>query len=62
MVSAIGMEKLHFYLMAENVVLLKKWWGNNAFTGVDPETPNGSSYDNPYVRPQTFKLGVDVAF
>jgi TonB-linked SusC/RagA family outer membrane protein len=62
MTSAIGMEKLHFYLMAENVLMLKKWWGDNAFTGPDPETPGGSSYDNPYVRPQTFKLGVDVSF
>jgi TonB-linked SusC/RagA family outer membrane protein len=62
MTSAIGMERLHFYLMAENVVMLKKWWGDNKFTGPDPETPNGSSYDNPYVRPQTFKLGVDVSF
>jgi len=62
MTSAIGMERLHFYLMAENVLMLKKWWGDNKFTGPDPETPNGSSYDNPYVRPQTFKLGVDVSF
>lgn len=60
--SSIGMEKLHIYVLAENIVSLKKWWGKNAFTGPDPETPGGSSYNNPYVRPQTFKIGVDVSF
>lgn len=60
--AAIGMENLHVYLTGQNLVNLKKWWGNNAFTGPDPETPGGSAYNNPYVRPQTFKIGVEVAF
>ena len=60
--SGIGMERCHFYLMAENLISLKKWWGNDRFTGPDPETPSGSSYSNPYTRPQVFKVGADVSF
>lgn len=60
--SSMGIDKMHIYLMAANIVSLKKWWGSNKFTGPDPENPDGSSYNNPYVRPQTFKVGVDVSF
>lgn len=60
--STIGMQKLHIYLLAENIVSLKKWWGKNAFTGPDPENPSGAAYSNPYVIPQTYKVGVDVSF
>ena len=62
MSSTIGMEKLHIYVMAANIVNLKKTSGSNAFTGPDPENPDGSSYSNPYVRPQTYKVGLDVSF
>lgn len=62
MSSAIGMEKLYIYLLAENIVNLKKSQGKNAFTGPDPENPGGAAYDNPYVRPQTYKIGVEVSF
>lgn len=61
-VAAIGMDRCHVYLMAENLINLKKWWGNDAFTGPDPETPSGSSYSNPYTRPQVFKVGADISF
>jgi hypothetical protein len=56
------MEKLHIYAAALNIVSIKKWWGSDAFTGPDPETPEGFDYSNPYVRPQTFKVGVEVSF
>ncbi len=62
LVSQMGIDKFHVYLLALNVLSLKKWWGDNKFTGPDPETPDGSAYSNPYVRPQTFKVGVDVSF
>lgn len=56
--SRLGMEKFYFYVMAENMLMIK----SKKFTGPDPENPNGSSYNNPYVRPQTFKAGLDVSF
>lgn len=61
-ISRFGMEKFRIYVLAMNLINIKKSWGANAFTGPDPETPGGSSYGNPYVRPQTFKTGVDVSF
>ncbi|HVU58605.1 MAG TPA: TonB-dependent receptor [Puia sp.] len=60
--SSMGIEKMHFYVTAQNLIMLKKWWGDNKFTGPDPENPDGSSYSNPYVRPQIFKVGVEVGF
>ena len=59
--SSMGMERMHIYVTALNLISLKKWWGSNAFTGPDPETPAGAAYSNPYVRPQTFKVGVEVS-
>jgi TonB-linked SusC/RagA family outer membrane protein len=56
--SELGIQKIHIYVMVENLVNIK----NPGFTGPDPETPTGGAYDNPYVRPQTFKLGLDVKF
>lgn len=56
--SRLGMEKFYFYVMAENLLSLK----SSKFTGPDPETPDGQSYANPYVRPQVFKAGVEVSF
>ncbi len=56
--SSIGMERLHIYVLAQNIVNLKKTSGSDAFTGPDPENPDGSSYSNPYVRPQVYKVGV----
>jgi TonB-linked SusC/RagA family outer membrane protein len=62
MSSSIGMERMHMYIMAENLISLKKWWGSDKFTGPDPETPGGNDYSNPYVRPQSFKVGLDISF
>lgn len=60
--SSIGMEKLHIFIVALNLISIKKSWGDNAFTGPDPENYTGSSYSNPYVIPRTFKIGLDVSF
>ncbi len=62
MLASAGLEKLHFYVLAQNLIMLKKWWGKNKFTGPDPETPDAASYSNPYVRPLTLKMGVEVSF
>lgn len=56
--SAIGMQNARLYLNAQNIVNLRKWWGNDAYTGIDPESPGASSY----VRPQIFFVGVNVSF
>jgi TonB-linked SusC/RagA family outer membrane protein len=56
--SRLGMDRFYFYVMAENLIMIK----SKAFTGPDPETPDGASYANPYVRPQVFKAGVEVSF
>jgi TonB-linked SusC/RagA family outer membrane protein len=56
--SRLGMEKFYFYVMGENLIMIK----SKKFTGPDPENPDGSSYNNPYVRPQIFKVGLNVTF
>lgn len=44
-------------LRADNIVTLMKTWGDNAYTGLDPETP-GSSYPMPF----SMTMGVNVTF
>lgn len=62
-ISRIGMQHCRVYVNAQNIVNLKKWWGEDAYTGVDPENPSKSvEYSSPYVRPQIFTLGVNVSF
>jgi len=56
--SVIGMQNARLYLNAQNIVNLRKWWGKDAYTGIDPESPGASSY----VRPQIFLVGVNVSF
>lgn len=60
--SSIGIDKLHFYIVALNLINIKKSWGDNAYTGPDPENFTGNDYSNPYVLPRTFKFGLDVSF
>lgn len=62
--SKLDIQKLRFYIMAENLVKIKKWWGSNAFIGPDPETSNtsNSAYQNQYVIPTQFKTGIEVTF
>ena len=60
--SSIGIERLHVYIVALNLINIKKTWGDNAYTGPDPENFTGSDYANPYVIPRMFKFGLDVSF
>jgi hypothetical protein len=55
--SRMGMDRFYIYIMSENLLMIK----SKQFTGPDPETPDGSSYSNPYLRPKTFKAGVEVS-
>jgi TonB-linked SusC/RagA family outer membrane protein len=61
--SKIGMQQGRIYANAQNIVNLKKWWGDDAYTGIDPENPSkAAEYSSPYVRPQIFLVGVNVSF
>jgi len=51
------MESARIYLSGQNLLTLKKTWGDNAFTGSDPETPNFA-----YPIPRAFTFGIQVAF
>ena len=51
------MESARIYLSGQNLLTIKKGWGDNAFTGVDPETPNFA-----YPVPRAFTFGVNVSF
>jgi TonB-linked SusC/RagA family outer membrane protein len=63
LLSRAGMKEARFYVNAQNIVNLKKWWGKDAYTGVDPENPTkAGEYSSPYVRPQMFITGVRVSF
>lgn len=61
--SGIGIKGFRFYVNAQNIVSLKKWWGDDAYTGTDPENPSkADEYSSPYVRPQMFITGARVSF
>lgn len=55
--KAIRIQRARFSLRADNIATLMKTWGNNAYTGLDPETP-GSSYPLPF----SMTMGVNVTF
>ncbi len=51
------MQGARIYLSGQNLLTLSKTWGDNAFTGVDPETPNFA-----YPVPRALTLGIQVSF
>lgn len=55
--KAARMENARIYLSGQNLLTFKKGWGDNAFTGVDPETPNLA-----YPVPRAFTFGINVSF
>lgn len=61
--AKIGVKECRVYVNAQNIINIKKWWGANAYTGIDPENPSkAGEYSSPYVRPQMFMTGVRVSF
>lgn len=61
--SRLGIRECRFYVNAQNIVNLKKWWGKDAYTGTDPENPSkANEYSSPYVRPQIFVTGARISF
>jgi hypothetical protein len=55
--SKLKMQKLRAYVLAQNLLTLKKSWGEDKFTGFDPEMPNYG-----YLIPLVMTFGVNVTF
>lgn len=55
--NKLHMQKFRTYIMAQNVLTLRKTWGANRFTGFDPEMPNYG-----YLIPLIVTFGVNVTF
>lgn len=55
--KAARMESARIYISGQNLLTFKKSWGDNAFTGKDPETPRMA-----YPVPRSFTFGLNVAF
>jgi len=51
------MQHARIYLSGQNLLTIKKGWGDNNFTGADPETPNFA-----YPVPRSFTFGLNVSF
>ncbi|MGV8134107.1 MAG: TonB-dependent receptor [Mangrovibacterium sp.] len=54
-VNSLQLKSARVSLRADNIVTLMKTWGDNAYTGLDPETP-GNSYPLPFAM--TMSLNV----
>lgn len=55
--NALFIQNARIYVSRQNVLTVKKWWGDDAYTGVDPETPNLA-----YPFPFSFTFGVNMTF
>ena len=53
----LRLRRARIALRADNVATIKKGWGDNAFTGLDPEYP-GSTYPNPF----SMTMSLNVTF
>lgn len=51
------MQNARIYVSGQNLLTIKKSWGDNQFTGADPETPNYA-----YPVPRAFTFGLNVSF
>lgn len=55
--TQIGFRGGRVSLSARNLLSFHKSWGEDEFTGIDPESPGSNSY----VRPQIFMLGLNLS-
>lgn len=53
--KSLKIQKARIALRADNIATIKKTWGDNAFTGLDPETP-GSTYPLPFSMTMSINL------
>jgi TonB-linked SusC/RagA family outer membrane protein len=56
-VNPLKIQHARLSLRADNIVTLMKTWGDNAYTGLDPETPG-----NMYPLPFSMTIGLNVTF
>lgn len=54
---SINIQRARIALRADNIATLKKGWGDNAYTGLDPETPG-----NGYPLPFSMTMSLNVTF
>lgn len=57
LVKALRIQRARVALRADNIATLKKTWGDNAYTGLDPETPG-----NGYPLPFSLTMSLNVTF
>ena len=55
--KTLRISRARFSLRADNIMTLKKSWGDSRYTGLDPETP-GSSYPLPF----SMTVGLNLSF
>lgn len=54
---SVSIQRARIALRADNIATLKKGWGDNAYTGLDPETPG-----NGYPLPFSMTMSLNVTF
>ncbi len=57
LMNRLQMQRTRIFVLGENLLTFKKTWGDNAYTGVDPETPNSG-----YPIPFSLTFGFNVSF
>ena len=57
MLTRMLIKRARVSLRADNIATLKKGWGDNQYTGLDPETPG-----NGYPLPFSMTMGINVTF
>lgn len=56
-INKVAISRLRTYVSANNVLTIKKWWGDDKFTGPDPENAAFG-----YMIPFNFTVGLNVTF
>ena len=56
-IKKLNMQRARIALRADNIATIKKGWGSNAYTGLDPETPG-----NGYPLPFSMTMSVNLTF
>jgi len=65
MISRLGMQRLRFYIMGENLITLTKYSGYDPEIGVSPDSGGGAQFGidrGSYVQPRSFIFGLNVGF
>jgi len=63
LINKIEIQNMRLSLSAQNLLSFHKWWGDNAFTGTDPEYMEGFLIRGMgYGFSTTFLLGINVSF